>query len=201
MTADSEAQVEKGDRLRPGIVAVVLTVLMLTLPYSLVVSYFEGWYGWRVNVMALFWGIRFLSNTIPPFRIDMQPQLAYSFMLFGWLKLYFIHQTYKCYRERVTRKRALIVGIVSEMQLFAWYGLSILRSTGYSGVFFLTPIPLLLLFGLLILFAKRPPVSDHSKPSTKSRTLPFAERMFCTDVVIDDYEGVQCQARRGLQSL
>ncbi|MHA2068711.1 MAG: hypothetical protein ACXABY_30475, partial [Candidatus Thorarchaeota archaeon] len=150
-----------------------------TLPYLFGVSYLEVVDEWWVDVMALFWSFHYLSNTTPPFYIGIQLSLIYSFMLFGWLKLYYIHQTYKCYRGRVTKKRATMVGIASELQLLVWYGLAILGSIGspsFSGVFILTPIPLLLLCGLLILYVKPPPVTDYRKPRTKLLAFPFPKR-------------------------
>ncbi len=146
------------------------------MPYSFGLSLFYALDEWWISVTALFWGLRFLSNTIPRLSIVIHLQLIYSLLVLGWLKLYYIYQMYKCYKGQVTKKRAVVTGIVSELQLLVWYVLAFLESLGSpasQSIFIVAPIPVLLLCGQLILFMKPPPVLEWRKPREKQRTLDF----------------------------
>jgi hypothetical protein len=169
VSAESAVWSEHENKLKPGFVALALTIVMLIMPYSFGVSLVEAIDEWWIDVVGVFWSLRYLSNTTPPLMIGIQMQLIYSFLVFGWLKVYYIYQMYKCYKGQLTKKRVVLIGVVSELQLLVWYVHAILVSLGtpFQGIFILAPIPVLLLCGQLILFMKPPPVSDHRKPRKK----------------------------------
>lgn len=176
MVAGAATRVEHEDTLKPGIVAVALTIVMLTMPYSFGLSLFYALDEWWISVTALFWGLRFLSNTFPPLTIGIHLQLIYSLLVLGWLKLYYIYQMYKCYKGQVTKRRAVVTGIVSELQLLVWYVPALLESLGSpasQSIFIVAPIPVLLLCGQLILFMKPPPVLEWRKPRERLQTSDF----------------------------
>lgn len=110
----------------------------------------------RFEVLGPVWRLWMMTDT--PLIIGVDFQLLFTFLPIVALRFIFVNQTYKCYKGLVTRKKAIIVGIVTELPLIVIIILLYLFSVGLPAhtIPIMAPIPILFLIGLLFLFITPP---------------------------------------------
>ena len=89
------------------------------------------------------------------------------FTLFGILRMRFVQQMYRYYRLQTTRPQAILSGVVSELQgLIFFIQYLFVGDLPASLVPIISPVPLLLIIGLLFLSITPPPKHAPSWPET-----------------------------------
>lgn len=142
------------------IVAVVMSVFALFGPLGFYVT--SNVYGdVTLQVYAVTWIMSSFGSS-PIF--DMSISL---FTLFGILRMRFVQQMYRYYRLQTTRPQAILSGVVSELQgLIFFIQYLFVGDLPASLVPIISPVPLLLIIGLLFLSITPPPKHAPSWPET-----------------------------------
>jgi hypothetical protein len=136
------------------IIAVIMAAVALFTPYMFTRYYdiFDGIY--VIWMFSLTW-IHY-SNVLPFFIFP--PFLLLSNPINTLLRFWFVFEMYRCYIRKSTVRRALYIGVISEL-----WQLSIMIYHLYYGLIFGViqiagvPIPILLIAGSIILKVVKPP--------------------------------------------
>lgn len=135
----------------PRIVGIVMLVIAVLAPY--VFSVYSNIYDETiVEMTAGLWHLNTLDE-LP--IIVIGPLITLAAAPFLILRLLFVHQVYECYQGKVSRRRAIVVGLASELQIVVI--LIVAYVTALSGVPIpyipiAAPIPMLLMVGLVFLY-------------------------------------------------
>jgi hypothetical protein len=148
-------------KLEVRIVTFLLVLTALVSPYSINV-YPHEMYGWMLNLTGMTWTMINMNF----WDIVIDPVIFIVGLPFTCLRLVFVYQIHRYLLGRTTRKRTIIIGILSELQLLLMTLpiitiLLLLGNTDIVSGFFI-PIPVLLLVGLVII--RVVPVSAIESP-------------------------------------
>jgi len=121
--------------------------------------------GWIVHlsVICMLWtlpinlGINNPPGTFQDATVILNPLMFIGNLPFTFLRLVFVYQMYKLYRGRTTRKRTMVVGVASELQM-AIVGIIAVIMPVFSLISRLfIPIPILFLAALITIKVAPPP--------------------------------------------
>jgi len=139
---------------RAKIIASIMAAAALFTPYMFS-RYFEPFDGiYVIWMMSLTW-IHY-SNVIPFFIFP--PFMLLSNPINTLLRFWFVFEMYRCYIRKSIVRRALYIGVIGEL-----WQLSLMMYQLIWGLLFgviqiaSVPIPLLLIFGVIILKVVKPP--------------------------------------------
>jgi hypothetical protein len=138
-----------------AVTALVSPVLVNIYPHEV--------YGNMYNLMGMTW----MMINMNFWDIVIDPLIILSGFSLTFMRLVFVYQIHRYLRSRTTKKRTIIVGILSELQtvimiLPVFVILSLLRTFELVSGFWFFPIPVLLLVGLVII--RVIPVTEVESP-------------------------------------
>lgn len=139
-------------------VTTILTVVMLFAP-NMISIYSSEWFReiWIRSVLWVFWPIN--GHSMPP---SYFPVAILTYLPLHIPRFAFVYWVYRYYVGKTTRKRALIVGVISE----TWWWIpsipTMLMLIIYPSFYIQLPIPILFLLGLVIM--KRMPTLAVYEP-------------------------------------
>jgi len=115
--------------------------------------YDSGWGEITTSTIAMTW----MMNTSPwglDFRFD--PFTLFASLPFTFLRIVFAIMMLRLYQGKTTRKRTVVIGIASELQLILIFYVPMLLTlllfpTGYFSFQLILPIPILIGIGLIIM--------------------------------------------------
>lgn len=142
--------------LKPKIVAGILMVVAVVAPYFFFASSFLGEI--RLEIHAVAWQAMLFSDIM---RIHSDINATLASFVFLPLRLIFAYEVYQCYQARASRKRAILAGVISELQVIVIYAFATAGSPIVPYASMSAPIPLLLLIGLVFLYAMPPPLPSQ----------------------------------------
>lgn len=140
----------KERRVSVRTVTTLLAVIALVSPVSINIYPHEV-YGYLSNLMGMTW----MMINMNFWDIAIDPLIILSGLSLTFMRLVFVYQMHRYLLGRTTRKRTIIVGILSELQI-AIMTLPVFLILSLLGTFelifgFFIPIPVLLLVGLIIM--------------------------------------------------
>ncbi|MFW9834194.1 MAG: hypothetical protein ACFFEK_09380 [Candidatus Thorarchaeota archaeon] len=156
-----------GMAISPTTITTIMLIIALIGPVS--VNIYPGtWFGPIIYLCGMTWQIiGFNLSSLMFSSLFLLISLPFMF-----LRLVFVYQIYKYYQGLATKKRTVIVGVLSEIQ-FPLIGLFIMPfAIGNPSLafFFAIPIPLLLIVGLIFLQSVHVPLPiDGWKELDKSQ--------------------------------
>lgn len=114
----------------------------------------------RFEVVALTWHL-IIRGDLVFFTLISQASVVLSPLIF--FRLGFVHQLYQCYKANVTKTRAVLMGVLSELPIFLFIALTWIPNLGAPYILDMPtigPIPHLLMFALILLYLA-PPVEPR----------------------------------------
>jgi len=141
----------------PMTIGTIMAIVAILAPVGASIHSYTGFTEYNVTIVAMTWLL-----IVDPFGSYwfVQPLLFFSTLPMTFLRFVFAYMMVRVYQGKSTRKRALVVGVASELQYPVIYLLPIL-----VGVFtpfpvfpipLFLPIPILLLLGFLIIRIRPP---------------------------------------------
>lgn len=142
-----ESQIISTD-LKAKIIVVVMGILALVSPYLFSYRYdsFDGIY--VLEMSSLTW-IHY-SNVIPPIIFHLP--LLINNPINTLLRFWFVFEMYQSYMEKSSRRRAISVGVLSEL----WQSSIMTYYLIFWRTLVFVPIPLLLIVGIVFLTLMKP---------------------------------------------
>ncbi|MBN2229509.1 MAG: hypothetical protein JW779_07915 [Candidatus Thorarchaeota archaeon] len=139
---------------RAKIIAIIMAVVALFTPYTFT-RYFEPSDGIFVIWMSSLTWVHY-SNVMPYFIFA--PFLLLSYPINTLLRFWFVFEMYRCYTRKSTIRRALYIGVISELWQFSIMMYHLFNGLLYGMIQIAdVPIPLLLIGGVIILKVVKPP--------------------------------------------
>jgi hypothetical protein len=128
----------------------IMLIFALVIPYSIRFA-LDSIIGPVYNIYAVVWYFR--SDTIPPIKLGLGDLI--STLIIALPRIWFAFETERYFKNSVTRKHALGVGIISEMVVVVpiiWSYIA--NPESHFGLYYVLviPLPTLLIAGLIMIF-------------------------------------------------
>ncbi|KXH69971.1 MAG: hypothetical protein AM326_01385 [Candidatus Thorarchaeota archaeon SMTZ-45] len=149
----SEVQEARRARVKPWMITTVMLIIAFFGPISLNIYPGVGFMGGAVYIFSMTWQITDLATmTIVTFDISLVMVTG----LLSFMRPVFVYQLARYYKGITTRVRAILAGIISELQLTAFTALAILYLLSNPIMSFVyiiaVPIPIPLLLGTVFIW-------------------------------------------------
>ncbi len=147
--------------ISPQLVAVVATLIALFSPLALQIYDYGSSMFSDFSLIAMIW-IYQSSQWMGPYgSLLIDPLMLFQSLPFTFLRFVFGYMLYRLYSGKSTQKRVLLTGIIMELFLPAFYLIPFLpmliMNPGWFSIPVLLPIPILLLYGVVIVKGFPPP--------------------------------------------
>lgn len=147
MSEDSKPQ-----RLSLGLVAGIIGIIAVISPIAIMFTDY-GWGDLSAMIISMTWQMNY-SSWGQDFRFD--PFSLFASLPFTFLRIVFAIMMMRLYQGKTTKKRTLLVGIASELQLAVIYYIPTLlmllfAPSMYFFIQIIIPIPVLFAIGFLII--------------------------------------------------
>lgn len=170
MSSESEFDMQRGQKLSSTIIGTIMALIAIFAPIMIVINQYE----WETNIVvaAMTWQANYFTWGS---NIYFDPFILISSLPFAFLRIIFVIMIVRLYQGRTTKRRTLLVGIASELQLVALYYSVILLGIliaprGFSIYQYMIPIPILLFVGFLIIHLYPPRVKTMWIEEVESRS-------------------------------
>jgi len=139
-------------RLSPSLAAGIVGIIAVISPIAIMLTDY-GWGDLSAMIISMMWQMNY-SSWGQEFRFD--PFSLFASLPFTFLRIVFAIMMMRLYQGKTTKKRAILVGIASELQLAVIYYLPTLfmllfAPSMYFYIQIIIPIPVLFAIGLIIM--------------------------------------------------
>jgi hypothetical protein len=145
--------------INPEVVGIVMALVALLAPFAFNIAIYDGLH---LSVTAVLWG--FISSPYQTYLDILNIFTLFAMMPFGFLRLAYAYQMVRLYKGRTTKKRALTLGIVSELPFVMLFILYLIMwfFSPYNPMGLAGPTLILLIVGILIIRFRPPPESPET---------------------------------------
>ena len=157
MEITSSETAKRGRRFAPGTIGALIGVLAIFMPIGMI-TYDYGY----AQVMAMTW-IYFYYPIEPGYFLPnfiFDPFMLIASLPFAVMRPVFAFMMMRAYQGKTTGRRALLSGLIAEIQFpLFFYGISLISFMAYpypASFPLLVPIPILIIVGLIIVRAFPP---------------------------------------------
>ncbi|MFW9846125.1 MAG: hypothetical protein ACFFD6_05230 [Candidatus Thorarchaeota archaeon] len=157
MEIASNETAKRSRRFAPGAIGALLGVLAIFMPIGMM-TYDYGY----AQVMAMTWIYFYYPQDIgyPFLNFMFDPFMLFASLPYAFMRPVFAFMTMRAYQGKTTGRRALLSGLIAEVQLpLFFYGIFLVSFMMYpypAYIPLLLPIPILIIVGLVILRAFPP---------------------------------------------
>lgn len=150
MSDHLKTQPSTKQRLSPSLVGGIMGIIAVLSPIALSYNIY-GWGEMNSMVIAMMWQVYIYS-----WRVNFDPSGLIASLPLTCLRIVFVVMMIRLYQGKSTKKRTLLVGFASALQLAAvFYGVMIFDWMSYPSFnpfsIIIIPVPILFVIGLLIM--------------------------------------------------